>query len=112
MKKECREYAQGVVEEIEAIYNGTTEEKNDDGEKMSLYDYVANALDFSAIVSSQKTVQFIRLYVTLGGPTCYVDTELHAVVCAWGTDREEFPLDWDACNELESIIAEYMEMER
>ena len=112
MKKECREYAQHVAEEIEAIYNGTTEEENDDGEKMSLYDYVADALDFSAIVSSQKTIQSIRLYVTLGGPTCYVDTELHAVVCAWGGDREEFPLDWDACDELENIIAEYMEMER
>lgn len=27
-------------------------------------------------------------------------------------DREEYPLDWDACDELESIIAECMEMER
>ena len=111
MKKECKEYAKGVVEEIMSIYNGTTEEENDDGEKMSLYDYVADALDFSAIVSSQKTIQSIRLYITLGGPTCYVDTELRAVVCAWGGDREEYPLDRDACNELESIIAEYMEME-
>ena len=54
MEKECRKYAQHVAEEIEAIYNGTTEEENDDGEKMSLYDYVADALDFEAIVSSQK----------------------------------------------------------
>ena len=112
MEKECRKYAQHVAEEIEAIYNGTTEEENDDGEKMSLYDYVADALDFEAIVSSQKTIQSIRLYVTLGGPTCYVDTELHAVVCAWGGDREEYPLDWDVCDELENIITEYMEMER
>lgn len=112
MKKECREYAQHVAAEIEAIYNGTTEEENDDGEKMSLYDYVADALDFSAIVSSQKTIESVRLYITLGGPTCYVDTELHAVVCAWGGDRAEYPLDWDACDELENIIAEYMEMER
>ena len=112
MKKECREYAQYVAEEIEAICNGTTEEKNDDGEKMSLYDYVADALDFEVILTSTKTVKSIRLYVTLGGPTCYVDTELHSVVCAWGVDRAEYALDWDACDELESIIAEYMEMER
>lgn len=112
MKKECREYAQSVAEEIEAIYNGTTEEEIDDGEKMSLYDYVTGALDFSAIVSSRKAVDYIRLYVALGGPTCYVDTELHAVVCAWGGDREEYPLSWDACTELEDIIAEYMDMER
>ena len=112
MKKKCREYAQRVAEEIEAIYNGTTEEENDDGEKMSLYDYVADALDFEIVLTSMKTVKSIRLYVTLGGPTCYVDTELHSVVCAWGVDRAEYALDWDACDELESIIAEYMEMER
>ena len=112
MEKECREYAQRVADEIEAIYNGKTDEENNDGAKLSLYDYVADALDFEAVVSSQKTIQSIRLYVTLGGPTCYVDTELHAVVCAWGGDREEYALDWDACDELESIIAEYMEMER
>ena len=112
MKKECREYAQRVAEEIEAIYNGTTEEENADGERMGLYDYVADALDFEIVLTSMKTVKSIRLYVTLGGPTCYVDTELHAVVCAWGGDREEFPLDWNVCDELESIIAEYMEMER
>ena len=112
MKKECREYAQYVAEEIEAICNGTTEEKNDDGEKMSLYDYVADALDFEVILTSTKTVKSIRLYVTLGGPTCYVDTELHSVVCEWGGDRAEYALDWDVCDELESIITEYMEMER
>ena len=112
MKKECKEYAQRVAAEIEAIYNGTTEEEKDDGGRISLYDYVADALDFEVILSSQKTIQSIRLYVTLGGPTCYVDTELHSVVCAWGGDRAEYALDWDACDELESIIAEYMEMER
>ena len=112
MKKECREYAKGVAEEIMSIYNGTTEEENDDGEKMSLYDYVADALDFEIILNSTKTVKSVRIYVTLGGPTCYVDTELHAVVCAWGGDKEEYPLDWNVCDELESIIAEYMELDR
>ena len=112
MEKECREYAKRVDEEIEAIYNGTTEEENNNGKKMDLYDYFVDALDFEIILTSMKTVKSIRLYVTLGRPTCYVDTELHAVVCAWGGDREEYALDWDACDELESIIAEYMEMER
>ena len=111
MKKECREYARGVAEEIESIYNGMTEEENNDGEKMSLYDYVADALDFEVVLTSTKTVKDVRLYVTLGGPTCYVDTELHAVVCVWGGDREEYLLDWDICNELVSIIAEYMKLD-
>ena len=109
MKNECREYAKHVAEEIEAYYNGTT---NENGEEVSLYDYVADALDYEVVLTSQKTVKAVRLYVTLGGPTCWIDTEEHAVICHWGTDQAEYPIDWDLCNELEEIIAEYMELDR
>ena len=109
MRSECREYAKRVAEEIGAYYNGTI---NEDGEEVSLYDYVADALDYEVVLNSQKTVKAVRLYVTLGGPTCWIDTEEHAVICHWGTDREECAIDWDLCNELEEIIAEYMELDR
>ena len=109
MKNECREYAKHVAEEIEAYYNSTI---NEDGEEVSLYDYVADALDFEVVLTSQKTVKAVRLYVTLGGPTCWIDTEEHAVICHWGTDQAECAIDWDLCNELEEIIAEYMELDR
>lgn len=108
MKNECREYAKRVAEEIEAYYNGTI---NEDGEEVSLYDYVADALDYEVVLTSQKTVKAVRLYVTLGGPTCWIDTEEHAVICHWGTDKAECSIDWDLCNELEEIIAEYMELD-
>ena len=109
MKNECREYAKRVAEEIEAYYNGTI---NEDGEEVSLYDYVAYALDYEVVLTSQKTVKAVRLYVTLGGPTCWIDTEEHAVICHWGTDQAECSVDRDLCNELEEIIAEYMELDR
>ena len=109
MKNECREYAKHVAEEIEAYYNGTT---NEDGEEVSLYDYVADALDYEVVLTSQKTVKAVRLYVTLGGPTCWIDTEEHAVICHWGTDQAGYPIDRDLCDELEEIIAEYMELDR
>lgn len=105
MNNECREYAKCIFEEAEAYYNGTI---NEDGEEVGLYDYFADALDYEVILTSQKTVKSVRLYVTLGGPTCWIDTEEHAVVCHWGTDRAEYPIDWDLCNELESIVAEVM----
>ena len=66
VKNECREYAKHVAEEIEAYYNGAT---NEDGEEVSLYDYVADALDYEVVLTSQQTVKAVRLYVTLGGPT-------------------------------------------
>lgn len=108
MENECRKYAKHVAEEIEAYYNGTI---NEDGEEVSLYDYVAEALDYEVVLTSQKTVKAVRLYVTLGGPTCYIDTEEHAVICHWGTDQAEYAIDLDLCNELEEIIAEYMELD-
>lgn len=107
---ECWEYAKRVAEEAEAYYNG--EEKDEDGEDLSLYDYFADALDYEVLMSSTKTVKAVRLIVTLGGPTCYIDTECRAVVCAWGTERAEYPVDCDLCDELENIVAELWELDR
>ena len=109
MKDECCECAKRDAVEIEAYYNGTI---NEDGEVVSLYDYVANALDYEVVLNSQKIVKAVRLYVTLGGPTCWIDTEEHAVLCNWSTDQAACAIDWDLCNELEEIIAEYMELDR
>ena len=109
MNNECREYAERIAEEAEAYYNGT--EQNENGEDLSLYDYFNDALDYDVLLSSTKAVKAVRLYVTLGGPTCWIDTEEHTVVCCWGTEKAEYPIDWDLCNELESIVAEVMELD-
>ncbi len=110
MYNECREYAKRIAEEAEAYYNGTT---NEDGEEVGLYDYFfADALDYEVILASNRTVKGVRLYVTLGDPTCWIDTEAHAVICVWGTDRAEYLIDWDLCDELEDIVAECMELDR
>ena len=109
MNNECREYAKRIAEEAEAYYHGTT---NEDGEEVGLYDYFADALDYEVILTSNRTVKGVRLYVTLGGPTCWIDTEEHAVVCCWGTEKAEWGIDWDLCDELEEIVAECMELDR
>lgn len=109
MYNECREYAKHIAKKIEVYYNGTV---NEDGEEVSLYDYFADALDYEVILTSQKTVKGVRLYVTLGGPTCWIDTEEHAVICHWGADKAEYPIDWDLCNELEEVVAECMNLDR
>ena len=106
MYNECREYAKHIAEEIEAYYNGTA------NEGVSMYDYFVNTLDYEVILTSQKTVKSVRLYVTLGGPTCWIDTEEHAVICHWGTETAEYPIDWDLCDELEEIVAECMDLDR
>ena len=109
MYNECWEYAKRIAEEIETYYNGTT---NEEGEEVSLYDYFAEALDYEVILNSNRTVKSVRLYVTLGGPTCWIDTEKHAVICHWGANQAEYPIDWDLCNEMEEMVAECMDLER
>lgn len=109
MYNECREYAKRIAEEVEAYYNGET--KDNDGEELSLYDYFADALDFEVILSSTKAVKGVRLFVALGGPSCWIDTESREVICVWGTDRAEHWIDGDICNELEEIVAERMELD-
>ena len=109
MNNECRKYAKRIAEEVEAYYNGTA---NEDGEKVSLYDYFLEAFDYEVILTSTKTVKAIRLYVALGGPTCWIDTEEHAVICHWGAEKADCGIDWNLCDELEEIVAECMELDR
>ena len=107
---ENREYCKRVDEEIEEYAAGKM--VDDDGNELTLYDYLNDVLDYEFTIDSQKEYKAAKIWVTLGGPNVWIDTEERAVKLAWGTDREEYALDWDACDELESIIAEYMEMER
>lgn len=111
MKNECREYAKMIAEEIEKIYNGKSEEENRDGEIMTLYDYIAESLDYEYIMSNNKTLRGVRIYVTLGGPTCWIDTEEHCIKCHWGADCVSYYLAHCICDEIEEIIAEWLEVD-
>ena len=102
---ENREYCKRIAEEIEAIYSG--EVLNDDGETMALYDYFSDALDFEYTITSRKEYKSVKVWVTLGGPNVWIDTSDAAVHLAWGADREEFHIDWDVRDEIDSIFEEY-----
>ena len=106
---ENREYCKRIADEIEAYAAGQI--TNDEGEEMNLYDWMAEALDMEYIITSQRDYKACRIWVTLGGPNVWVDTEEKAVKLAWGTDRETYPLSWDTCDELDSIAAELWEVQ-
>lgn len=105
--KENREYCKRIAEEIEAYAAGQI--TNDEGEEMSLYDWMAEALDMEYIIDGRLVYKACRIWVTLGGPNIWVDTEERAVKLAWGTDRESYPLSWGTCDALDSIAAETWE---
>ncbi len=77
-----------------------------DLEAVSLYDYFADVLDYDFRVNSQKELTGVRVWVTLGGPNVWIDTEDREVKLAWGSDREAYALDWDVCGEIEEYFQE------
>lgn len=122
--EENRQYCKRIVDEIEAYDTGsvwkclecgeTVEAPAEDPEtcpscgeeleQLGLYDWLADALDVEYTVDSNLDYKAAKIYVTLGGPTVWVDTEDRAVKLAWGTDREEYPLDRDTSARLDEVL--------
>lgn len=104
---ENRNYCKNIAEELKSIYNG--EVKNDDGETMTLYDYMRDVLDFEYTITSRREYKSVKIWVTLGGPNVWIDTRDSYIRLAWGSEREEYPLDYDVCDEINDIFEEYFD---
>lgn len=104
---ENREYCKRIAKEIEECAAGKM--VDDDGNQISLYDYLFDVLDYEFTIDSRKEYVSAKIWVTLGGPNIWIDTAERAVKLAWGADREEYPLDWNVCNEIDGIMQEIYE---
>lgn len=124
--EENREYCKRIADELEAYAAGrmwrdveTGEEKemdfdaaNDDDEQLSASDYLADALDYEITIDSQMEYKSAKIWVALGGPNVWIDTADKAVKLAWGTDRAEYALDWDTCNEIDEYMQDLYTCQR
>lgn len=124
--EENREYCKRVADELEAYAAGrmwrdaeTGEEKemdfdaaNDDDEQLSVSDYLADVLDYEITIDSRLEYKSAKIWVTLGGPNVWIDTAERAVKLAWGTDRAEYALDWDTCDEIDEYMQELYTCQR
>lgn len=111
-------YCARIAQELEAYAAGrmwrdveTGEEKemdpetvSDDFEQLSIYDYLADVLDYEITIDSRLEYKSAKIWVTLGGPNVWIDTAEKAVKLAWGTDRAEYLVDWDACEEIDEYM--------
>lgn len=116
--EENREYCKRIAQELEAYAAGrmwrdieTGEEKemdpetvSDDFEQLSIYDYLADVLDYEITIDSRLEYKSAKIWVALGGPNVWIDTAEKAVKLAWGTDRAEYALDWDTCEEIDGYM--------
>lgn len=96
-----------IAEELEAYASG--ERLDEDGEPLGLYDYIADALDIQYIVDARRVYRSCRIWVMLGGPNVWIDTEERAVKLTWATDRAEYPISWDVCDEIDRLMDELWE---
>lgn len=124
--EENREYCKRIADELEAYAAGrmwrdveTGEEKemdfdaaNDDDEQLSVSDYLADALDYEITIDSQMEYKSAKIWVTLGGPTVWIDTRDNAVHLSWGTDTAWYPLDTDTAADVDAAAEEAYDMAR
>ena len=98
-------YCKRIVEELEQHYNGelTTEE----GEPLTLYDYFSDVLDFEYIINSDLSYKAVKVYVTLGGPTVWIDTYTKSVELRWANEQASYYLTSDIVDEIYAIWEEY-----
>ena len=75
-------------------------------EQLSLYDYFADVLDIEYRVGSDKELRSVSLMVACGGPNIYIDTAKKAVLLYWWTDRAEYPISHDVCEEIDAYAEE------
>ena len=83
----------------------------DEWEPLSLYDYLeSEVLDITWIINSDRTFHSARFYVTLGGPSCWIDTEHNTVELRWGGESACYGLLSDTADAVEDFAAELWEM--
>ena len=100
------EYCKRIADELEQYINGEiTDEET--GETLSLYDYFSDVLDFEFIINSNLTYSAVKVYVTLGGPTVWIDTYSGSVELRWANEKSCYYLTSDVIDEINDYFEEY-----
>lgn len=81
----------------------------DDLEQLGIWDYMDDALDIEYRVSGRMELRSVQVMIACGGPNIYIDTGVKAVRLFWWSDRAEYPLDYDACAEIDEWAEQLFE---
>lgn len=85
------------------------DEPTDEMEYRGLYDFINDALDVEITRGLSGDYRGAKLYMTVGGPTIWVDTQTGFVEGRWATDSCSKWVDSDAIDELNEAIEELIE---
>ena len=112
-----------IAEELEAHANGrayedengdvvildSDDEPTDDMEYRGLYDFINDAFDVEITRGLSGDYRGAKLYMTVGGPAIWVDTQTGFVEGRWATDSCSKWVDSDAIDALNDAIQELIE---
>lgn len=77
-----------------------------DEDEDALFMWFNDVLDVEIISGMDKSYRGTKLYVTLGGPTIWIDTSSHTIEGRWGIEKESMPLYTDVCDMLDDYVSE------
>lgn len=100
------DYCKRAAEELEQYINGEITD-DETGETLSIYDYFSDVLDFDFIINSQLEYSAVKVYVTLGGPTVWIDTYSGTVELRWANEKASYYLDNDIIDAVNDYFEEY-----
>lgn len=115
MLTENQKYCKRIADEIEAHLEGhayrdtdgetvVTDSPDSSMEQLSLYDYLDDVLDVEYIVQSdRKTLAGVKVWITLGGPSVWIDTQKQTVELRWSGDSASWGITPDAADEITQI---------
>lgn len=102
MSHDLKDQVQSIAD---TLSNPDLMELNDEGEHVSAFDYLADALDIEYIVNSKGEYLGARVLVAFGGPNIWINTRTNTVEGHWWGDtmyasfQDEIGLD-DALADL------------
>lgn len=77
----------------------------DELESLTVYDYFENSYDVEYTLDYEKQYKSIKIWVAVGGPSIWVDTNVGEVKLAWWGQKASADLSKSACD----MIDEYGE---
>ena len=87
MSHDLKSHVQSIADNLSSGFGD--DGLNYDGEEMSAFDYLQDALDIEYIVNGKVKYLGARVLVAFGGPNIWVNTRTGTVEGAWWSDRAE-----------------------
>ena len=97
-EKALRRMMEDIKQDLTLVYAGELQSEN----PIDLWDYFRNVLDWDYRVDRYHELLSVRVWLTVGGPSIWIDTETESIHGAWGYDKAKIPI----ASELSEAIFE------